>query len=189
MSATNRGAVRRESDYYPTPAWCTRRFFEAIGPFWSSVTHWVEPCAGDGAIVEASGRPWGRWTTGDIAPRHESIPQRGYAETLGAMPRRTDCAVVTNPPFGIADEIVRACAGAGRAAILLRLNWLAGSKRARWLRGREPDAVFVLPERPSFTGDGKTDATDYAWFIWDWCYDEDPIKILPSTPLAERRAG
>ncbi len=26
--------------------------------------------------------------------------------------------------------------------------------------------VCVIPRRPSFTGDGKTDATEYAWFLW-----------------------
>jgi len=26
--------------------------------------------------------------------------------------------------------------------------------------------MFVLSKRPSFTGKG-TDATDYAWFVWD----------------------
>lgn len=29
------------------------------------------------------------------------------------------------------------------------------------------DHLVVLSKRPSFTGDGKTDGTGYAWFIWD----------------------
>ena len=29
-----------------------------------------------------------------------------------------------------------------------------------------PTALHVLSKRPSFTGKG-TDATDYAWYVWD----------------------
>ena len=29
-----------------------------------------------------------------------------------------------------------------------------------------PTSLFVLSKRPSFTGKG-TDATDYAWYVWD----------------------
>ena len=29
-----------------------------------------------------------------------------------------------------------------------------------------PPRVHVSPKRPSFTPDGKTDATEYAWFTW-----------------------
>ena len=27
--------------------------------------------------------------------------------------------------------------------------------------------VLALAERPCFTGDGRTDSIDYAWFCWD----------------------
>lgn len=194
MSATNRGAKRRESDYYPTPSWCTRRLFDALHRHGEPgrINHWVEPCAGDGAIIGASGIVWDKWITGDIEPRHELVPARGYEDTLAEIPPRgaLSYAIVTNPPFGIADEIVRACVDrAGFVCVLLRLNWLAGAKRSKWLRGCPPDCVLVLPERPSFTGDGKTDATDYAWFMWDWTWDGDGVIILENTPIEERRRG
>jgi hypothetical protein len=49
--------------------------------------------------------------------------------------------------------------------MLLRLPWLGSQKRAQWQR-ENPSNIHVLPKRPSFTADGKTDATEYAWFIW-----------------------
>lgn len=195
MSATNRGAKRRESDYYPTPSWCTQRFFECIQRFWDSTTvrRWVEPCAGDGAIVRASGLAWSRWITGDTEPRHDLILERDFADTIRAGSsgyRSGQFAIVTNPPFGIADDIVReSLRRTHRAAFLLRLNWLAGAKRSKWLRENPPDCVMALPERPSFTGDGRTDATDYAWFVWDWSWDGDGVIILENTPIEERRRG
>lgn len=46
----------------------------------------------------------------------------------------------------------------------LRLNFLGSKKRCKWLQADMPD-VYVLPNRPDFTGDGG-DATEYAWFVW-----------------------
>jgi len=50
--------------------------------------------------------------------------------------------------------------------MLLRLNFLASRKRHGWWNLHRPSALFVLSQRPSFTEDGQTDATDYAWFYW-----------------------
>ena len=47
---------------------------------------------------------------------------------------------------------------------ILRLNFAASEKRHD-LMSRFPPDVFVLPNRPSFRN-GKTDATEYAWFVW-----------------------
>jgi hypothetical protein len=78
--------------------------------------------------------------------------------------------VITNPPYNRADAFVER-ALAERAphpwttvAMLLRLNWLGGMKRAAFHRRHTAD-VYVLPRRPSFTG-GGTDATEYAWLVW-----------------------
>ena len=45
MSATNRSNVRVASDFYATPAWCTRAILPHL-----PVTSVLDPCAGDGAI-------------------------------------------------------------------------------------------------------------------------------------------
>lgn len=74
--------------------------------------------------------------------------------------------VISNPPYGDAEKFVEHALKIGtEVCFLLRLNWLASKKRAAFHRAH-PSDVFVLPKRPSFTDDGRTDATEYAWFVW-----------------------
>lgn len=95
---------------------------------------------------------------------------------LRAECMRNQTVVVMNPPFKLAMPFVqRACQEYSRVVALLRLNWLASIGRADWLREHTP-AVYVLPRRPSFTGDGRADATDYAWMVWG--FGPPTINIL-----------
>lgn len=157
MSATGRGAKRRERDFYPTPAWCTRAILpKLVGLHGASV---LEPCKGDGAIMRelekytdnidwaeiALGRDFFKWT----------------------FDRRYDF-VVTNPPYSLAMEFIsRSLSLSDCVVMLLPLSFLASTKRRNWWMTHGLTALWVLSKRPSFTGDGKTDATDYAWFVWD----------------------
>lgn len=75
---------------------------------------------------------------------------------------------VRRPVFGSAMGVV---AGSGvvtswRVAFVLRLGFLASAKRRGLFEQYPPEAVWVIPERPSFTGDGEVDSTDYALFVW-----------------------
>ena len=74
--------------------------------------------------------------------------------------------VVTNPPFSRAAECVKhAVAQAQLVLMLLRLDFLGSQGRAGMHRLLRP-AVYVLPHRPSFTLDGRTDKYNMAWFSW-----------------------
>jgi hypothetical protein len=86
--------------------------------------------------------------------------------------------IITNPPYKLAMEFVEASLRligghdyksmsprVGIVAMLLRINWMASQGRAEFHR-MNPSDVYVLPKRPSFTGNGKTDATEYAWYLW-----------------------
>ena len=53
------------------------------------------------------------------------------------------------------------------------------------MRAKPPD-VFVLPDRPSFTGEGS-DSADYAWFVWPSTIRAARFQVLKATPLAERK--
>lgn len=184
MSSTNRGAERKPSDFYPTPAATTEALIRWAGPagLLNNVRRVIDPCAGDGAILRVAQRRLGVSTRG-IELRHEcDIPlsQIGDcsflvgADAFGpeAQADREWCwregsAVITNPPFSLAREFVEFFHKADQfAAFLLRLGFLASQKRAPWWVARPPAHVLVLPERPSFTGDGKTDSADYAWVVW-----------------------
>lgn len=100
---------------------------------------------------------------------------------------------ITNPPYVESLRITNNLLYEARVVVmLLRLNFLAGEARADWMRAHTPD-VYVLPNRPSFTEDGKTDATEYAWFVWGnrhrTLHDQRPplVRILESTPKEQRR--
>ncbi len=181
MSVTGHNDVRHPDDFYATPSWCTRAILPVlsrlIGQTFCEPDRIIDPCCGDGAILDvvAEVYPTAFRCGVEIDPvraakaasRHNVVA----ADALGPL-RWTGNGdlVLTNPPFSLAMEFVqRAIKEAGKGgtvAMLLRLPWLASMKRAAWLRANTP-SVYVLPKRPSFTGNGKSDATDYAWMVWD----------------------
>lgn len=192
MSATNRGSARRARDYYPTPAWCVYRLLDALGvelPT-SYDARWLEPSVGDGAIVRAV-RQWNggcaynvRWTTCDLVRPPRAVPDFHRGDYLELRTERFDVAI-GNPPFALAEPFVAKMRRDADVAIaLLRLGFLASAERAPFLRAHRPD-VYVLPDRPSFTGNGETDASDYAWFVWG--LRGGTYQVLDTTPAAERR--
>ena len=184
MSAANRGAIRAERDYYRTPDWAAEACIRALAPHVGFGTHVLDPCAGDGVFGDAllATGAGVRLSEIDIEPLGRSVVLDDFL--TGDFTRWGDVNwVVGNPPYVYAEPFIRRAwevADKG-VAFLLRLNFLAGAGRARGLY-REvglPD-VHVFPRRPSFTPDGKTDATDYAWFIWHkrTPTDTDPLPTL-----------
>jgi hypothetical protein len=166
MSATNRGAERRMDDFYTTPAWCVHALLREVHLPGGT---WLEPACGDGAIVEAVKeiRQDVCWTAFDIRERKLCLGSvRDYLDRAIPVLERP-AVIITNPPFSLAREFVERSFEVtdGPVVMLLRLNWLASQKRAEFLREHAPD-VYVLPRRPSFTGDKRTDACEYAWYIW-----------------------
>jgi hypothetical protein len=180
--------MRAEHDYYPTPLWCCRRLQEAVV---LPPGRWLEPTAGDGAIIRAWDHPEIEWTAVEIQERWRErlggwahvVHTGDYLEFDGGP----YAVAIGNPPYSLAQAVVtRALSQARICVMLLRLNILASAKRADWIRSSRP-SVYVLPNRPSFRGKG-TDATDYGWFIWG-LHDEPRLRVLATTPLAERRGS
>jgi hypothetical protein len=107
--------------------------------------------------------------------------------TSSAQTARHFSAVVTKPPYSLAEDLLRrALEISDHVVLLLRLNFLASDKRAALMRANTPD-VYVLPNRPSFNGHG-TDSIDYAWFHWRAGGNgEGSLRVLPETSAQERR--
>ncbi len=80
MSATNRGRQRSPADDHPTPEWCVRRLVEAVD---LPGSRWLEPAAGDGAIVRAVGRVDVAWDLWEVREEERPIFQR--VRVLGLM--------------------------------------------------------------------------------------------------------
>lgn len=199
MSSTNRDSDRDPFDYYPTQPWMVARLLERLALPRTPMMRWLEPCAGDGAIIRAVNnhstysRP--RWTAVDIQERFRSqlslcANQVIIADALSARayPGQDVWDVaITNPSFAIAEQLTKLLfAHAREVVVLQRLNWLGGP-RPDWMRNNMPD-LFVLPDRCAFDERGA-DSIEYGWFYWP----EGPgrpngrITILDSTPLEVRR--
>lgn len=191
MSATNRGGTRNEADFYPTPAWCVHRLLETVS---LPGGVWLEPAAGDGALIRAVNQKRSdiQWAAMDIRPEMEDPCRAAGADFMTAdfpaLQYQGDrfAVAITNPPYSLAQEFIEQGLQVAETVImLLRLNYLAGGKRADFMRAMPPD-VYVLPNRPSFTG-GGTDATEYAWFIWKpVSRSYGNLRVLPVTSKHER---
>lgn len=162
-----------EHEFYPTPR-DTIEMLIASPLLTLPGGLWLDPCAGTGRIpsVTNSMRSDVRWLMVEIDRRHKrqlnSIARRNDLVVISdfmAHPSTRCEVLIMNPPFSLALEFAaKALRSASHIVMLQRLNWLAPA-RANWLREHMPD-TYVLPRRPSFTGDGSTDATEYAWFHW-----------------------
>lgn len=152
LSRQKAGVRLNRTDFYPTPLWC----LENLDIDWSKFTSAHEPCRGDGRIYN--------W----LADKGLNTSYSEITEGLDFFDWGSQVdLIITNPPFSIAQEFIsHATKHADTVFMLLRLNFLGSIKRYEWWKANTPTALYVLSKRPSFTGSG-TDATDYAWFVWD----------------------
>lgn len=166
--------TRPVDDYYVTPEWVTA----AIVPHLPRGQVALDPCAGDGAILRVLVAAPYRTLVGfennvrrasdasDVDPSLHILT----VDALGAESWGAFDVCVMNPPFRhahafVARALVEALPQRATVAALLRLGFLASRKRAALHRAHPAD-VYVLSRRPAFTGTSRTDATEYAWFVW-----------------------
>lgn len=152
MSRQIKNVRLNDTDYYPTPPWC----YENLDIDWKQFSDAHEPCRGDGRIQQfllSSGVPT---THSEITEGLDFMNWNGNVDLI-----------LTNPPFSLAQEFIdHAIPRANTVIMLLRINFLGSIARHEWWKNNQPTALYVLSKRPSFSGKG-TDATDYAWFVWD----------------------
>lgn len=173
MSATNRSKRGGDGvDFFETPAWCVDLLLDRVSlPMGGE---WLEPSAGDGAIIRAVRRvrPDVKWVAVESDGRRwRELDLLGVRvrplDFLSLSPARVRWQVcLGNPPYRDAEGFVRqGLKQADEVVFLLRLGFLAGQKRAALYREHGTPDVYVLPRRPSFTG-RSTDSADYAWMRW-----------------------
>lgn len=158
MSKSPKKAPRRANDYYPTPT-------DAIQPLLDLIQFetiksgmlFAEPCRGVAQSIY-SFLPEG-------SEYCELSEGKDYFKSEWQVP--PDC-IITNPPFSLAKEFLeKSLKEADVCIYLLRLGFLESVKRKEFHQANPVDHLVVLSKRPSFTGDGKTDGTGYAWYIYD----------------------
>ena len=176
--------ARIPHDFYETPPWLTQELLKLVDI--KGVV--VEPCVGDGAIINALDKVTGiTYFTNDIdimkpADMHmDASDSRLYTDRL----RVPVDWVVTNPPYQMpmCFNIVRQARHyALNVAVLLRLSFLEPTRlRELALVSDPPDKLIITP-RVSFTQDGRKDTTTTAWMVWGpdaLTKDARPIVVLP----------
>lgn len=131
----------------------------------------LEPGCGGGAFLRAFAATW----PGDLSHLY-GVDSLLACEGPGEVHQRDLFGlegpysfILGNPDFGQAEKIVRHCLGilapGGHLAFLLRLNMLAGKKRAKLYREHPLYLFQPIAGRPSFTG-GATDNSEYGLFVW-----------------------
>ncbi len=152
-------------DFFPTPRWATFALIDNErfeGEIW-------ECACGNGAMSRVLEE------TGCSVPSSD-LYDRGYGDQgidFLTVTRQAD-NIITNPPYNCAEGFVATGVKLARRkfALLLRLAFLEGAKRARTIFTEcPPSRVWVFSERITFYPVGVevngTGTTAYAWFVWD----------------------
>jgi SAM-dependent methyltransferase len=183
MVATDKPLRKRPADdFYPTPddlvraaltrcISCHGRDVLDVGSgtgVWGRVAREVWP---DSRIVGVESNA-ARIATSRAAGELDAYDLVLWADFLKARLPMGFSMIVGNPPYQLAEEFVmrslELLKSGGAVCFLLRLAFMESQGRYdRMFSGNaRPGAIFPLVERPSFTGDGRTDATAYAVFVW-----------------------
>ena len=173
MSATNRGGKRIRADFYQTPVSVIKNFLAHHKVQSGNI---LDPSAGSGNFAKAIKSMGYTNPITSIEIRreeYETLKQFGgvfIEDFLNWHPDKEYKTIITNPPYSIALDFLKKSfeiAGATTEIImLLRLAFLESKKRFNFWQHHPVNRLYVLSRRPSFT-EGGTDATAYAWFVWD----------------------
>lgn len=172
------------ADFYATPVEVVKKFLHSHNLKKGNI---LECTAGNGNIIKAI-RKCGynnHITAVEIRDETDHLNQSGSDEIyiedfLNFTVKRKYKTIISNPPYSIAQEVIEHCfeiAGENTEIImLLRLAFLESKKRYSFWQKHPVNGLYVLSQRPSFTGKG-TDATAYAWFVWNNSEIQD-IKVI-----------
>ena len=162
---------RHPDDYYKTPPSCTEALLAR-----ETFAEWVdEPACGDGAISEVLLAHGHKVKSTDLVYRGYGAGGRDFLLPGNYVGEQTR-DLVTNPPFGLADDFVLHAHALGyrKIALLLRLAWLEGERRRQRVFEKYPPLrVHVFSARQTlWKGDDPNARTTggmaaYAWFVWD----------------------
>lgn len=166
---------RRDFDFYPTPASCCEDALSFL-PDDLGAKCILDPGAGTGMWGKAARKRYPSALITGVELRSETEQPREYNFWIHddflltrAVPAFD--LVIGNPPYNRAEQFVKHSIAMlednGYLILLLRLNFLESHGRARGLYRKYPPKIIVVRAgRVSFTGDGQSNATAYAYFIW-----------------------
>lgn len=166
--------IRDVNDWYVEPAWCIEALQERVN--FEGNTH--DPCCGSGTI------PGVLCGTGaDLVDRGFGFDVRDYLSDVNVYDN-----IVTNPPYGIAQQIIEHALGhvRYRVAALVQSKFLASQRRHKLFMRHDMERVIMFSRRPSMPPGGMLQkhgetirgngSIDYCWVIWNR-YHDDPCTI------------
>lgn len=160
---------RKPADFYPTPPDVTYSLLDHIVEMLPLGSLVLEPACGDGAMAKAL-EDCGYDVYGCDLREDSGYGDGGvdYLETdfsdLGYD------AVITNPPFNIADKFIRhSMKQAPVVAMLLKSQYWHAAKRRKLFEDHPPAKVLPLTWRPSFLEKerGSSPLMDVIWVVWN----------------------
>lgn len=174
ISATNRGSKRIEADFYATPIKDIHKFLDFYPLQEGNI---LEPSAGNGNFVKVLRERESRLHITSVELRQEEFDNLNtysdeviIGDFLNLDITNKYKTIIGNPPYSLAIEFVEKCLDLledeGELILLLRTAFLESKKRHDFWKRNPLNGLYVLSQRPSFTGNGKSDATSYSWFVW-----------------------
>lgn len=162
---------RDPDEFYPTPAAVTRALFREYRTHLEDAVVW-EPCAGDGAmattLLECGAKAV---LCSDVKPRPSLEHKIVQIDVLQAKRLPTCDAVVTNPPFDIAADIIhhiltRPNGPPQLLALVLKASYWHSARRAALYDRFTPTSIHPLRWRPDFKNLGAP-TMEIMWCVWD----------------------
>ena len=178
-------------DFYRTPFWATEALVQVLKDvhLYRKSARVLDPCAGDGWMVEVLQKHFDTVIAADIVQR-DSYLDVVWDYTKENYRLHFDGAavgyVIANPPFNELDlflpQALMDVERGGLVCFFGRVQWLEGMKRYETLWAKYPPLWFCpFVERVncvnSATGKATGGTQMYAWFIWRGLQD-----ILPVSP-------
>lgn len=160
---------RSPADFYPTPEECTHALLNRF-PTFQNLTVW-EPACGDGAISKVM---LGRGTTVISTDLHDRGFGTGGVDFMKTKNIFGARAIVTNPPFTVAEEFIRHARRMNVPfAMLLKGTYWQAAKRRALFDETGPHAICPMLWRPNFAPDrGKSPTMEFCWTVWA----DEPVK-------------
>jgi hypothetical protein len=163
LSQRDSGYGRKERDCYETPSWVT----EALLPHLPKGLHIWEPACGSGQMVRALAQGHSVEATDIVTGTDFLKSDNSYGCT----------AVITNPPYGLAQEFIEhSLKLVGLTAMLLRTDFDHAKSRKHLFGDCKPFArKLVLTKRIVWFEPAKASPSfNHAWFIWDRKHEGPP---------------
>jgi len=185
MSATNRGSIRNESDNYQTPLNIIEKL---LNNYKIKNGNILEPSASSGNFIKVLRKEKYNNPITAIELREEernNLINSGVdnvitTDFLTWEPDKEYTTIIGNPPYSLALEFIEKCfeiaTDKTEIIMLLRTAFLESKKRYKFWQKHPLNGLYVLSQRPSFTGKG-TDATSYSFFIFNNSGKQE-IKVI-----------